>query len=287
MEIGVLKTPLGKTKLYWFGSMGETVLITAGIHGNEHNSILVARNLIRLLKKLDEKLFDGRVIILPIANPNAFRYKSRQSIIDGLDLNRVFPGDSERSATYRHASAIWGIAQTVDYIIDLHTCGYCEPYILTLHKDYDYAREFAEKLPIRNVVESSGLGGQLFIEALKNGIKSAIIELPQEDMKVDLEFTRRIAEELLQSLINIGILNGESKKFEHEYYDTIVRIHADNSGLYKPSKKIGDIAEKGDILGRIAGIPIKIKYPGKIVILKPTMFVTQGEFISGIAQFLG
>ena len=282
--IKVLKTPLGKIKIYEFGSNGETILITSGIHGDEHNSIATVRNLIKLLKKTRQEKFKGKIMIIPIANPNAFKYKKRKSLIDETDLNRVFPGDPEGTATQRHAALIWEIAQEADYILDIHTCGYCLPYTLTLHLEYKGAKGFAEKLPIENVVESSGLGGQLFIEALKIGKKAAIIELPQDAFKINTKLTETLSRELIQALKNLEIIEGEKKRYKHTYLDKIKIQHADKTGLFKPKKKLGDRVEKEEVIGKINGKPVKSKHEGKIISLQPTKYVHTGEKIAGITK---
>lgn len=283
MEIGYIRTPLGRSKIFRFGSGPREILIISGIHGNEHNSIATTRRLVVYLSKTHKNMFEGRITIIPVANPNAFKYKQRTSIIDGHDLNRVFPGDAERSATYRHAAAIWEIAQSVDYIVDLHTCGYCQPYILTLYKEYPEVKKFVEDLPPENMVESIGLQGQLFVEALKIGIKAAIIELPQDGLKLNDEIISSMSRKLLQSLINIEFLIGEKTKYNHKYFGTLVRHHADSSGIFTPKAKLGGYVGKGELLGRIGKILIKAKSGGKIISIIPKMFIIAGELVASIA----
>jgi len=284
LRINTLRTPLGKVKIYKFGGGAKEILIVSGMHGNEHNSIATVRRLIGHLRGLRDDFSEGKITIIPIANPNAFKYKQRVSVVDGLDLNRVFPGDSERFATHRHAAKLWEIAQTMDYIVDIHTCSYCEPYILTLYKDYLSVKELIENLPPENIVESSGLSGQLFIEALKVGIKATIIELPQDGLKLNSRLIARMSKDLLQSLINMGIIRGKKKKFYHRYFNPLVKQHADSSGLFVPRAKLGSFVNKGDIIGRIGRTVIRAKIGGKIISITPKMFVITGEMLSSIAE---
>lgn len=68
---------------------GPSALIQAGIHGDE----------IAGVHALQEMLEDGlrptrgRLLVCPVMNPRAYRARQRAAV-DGLDLNRMFPGDA-------------------------------------------------------------------------------------------------------------------------------------------------------------------------------------------------
>ncbi|MCA9619321.1 MAG: succinylglutamate desuccinylase/aspartoacylase family protein [Myxococcales bacterium] len=69
---------------------GPTVLIEAGIHGDEIAGVHAVQEL------LEEELRPerGRLILIPPMNPPAYRARQRARP-GGLDLNRCFPGDAE------------------------------------------------------------------------------------------------------------------------------------------------------------------------------------------------
>ncbi len=67
---------------------GPTVLVQAGIHGDEVAGV-------HALQELLEERFRplrGRVLFVPVMNPGAYRARARTAP-GGLDLNRSFPGD--------------------------------------------------------------------------------------------------------------------------------------------------------------------------------------------------
>ncbi len=75
---------------------GPTALIQAGIHGDEIAGV-------HALQELLEDGFrptHGRLLICPVMNPRAYRARQRAAV-DGLDLNRCFPGDAEDPAWER------------------------------------------------------------------------------------------------------------------------------------------------------------------------------------------
>ena len=70
----------------------RTVLIFAGIHGNEATTTPVADRLIELLKAEPGVLegWRGRVLVISLANPDGMTRKRRTNA-RGVDLNRNFP----------------------------------------------------------------------------------------------------------------------------------------------------------------------------------------------------
>jgi len=97
---------------------GPVLMIVAGIHGNETASIQAAHRLVKQLRKGQLRIAKGKLIIVPIANPRAYRKRIR-----GVpDLNRTFPKGPERSATHPLSKAIFQLMQTYkpSWYLDLH-----------------------------------------------------------------------------------------------------------------------------------------------------------------------
>ena len=70
---------------------GQTLAVTAGVHGCEYVGVQALRTLARELVPDD---MTGNVILLPLANPYGF-YAGAKRVIpeDGVNLNGAFPGD--------------------------------------------------------------------------------------------------------------------------------------------------------------------------------------------------
>jgi len=95
------------------------VAAIAGVHGNEYPGPLA---LLDLAQALDPAALDGTLVLVPIANPLAFNAGTRSSPEDGVNLNRVFPGDPAGTLTLRLAHAVVdGIVADADLAIDLHS----------------------------------------------------------------------------------------------------------------------------------------------------------------------
>ena len=97
---------------------GPTVLLMAGMHGDEINGIEIVRRFIYKKLNIPTK---GTIICLPVFNIFGF-LNVRRELPDGRDLNRSFPGSSKGSLAAQFSYHFMKeIAPHCDYIIDFHT----------------------------------------------------------------------------------------------------------------------------------------------------------------------
>ena len=101
------------------GCEGPSVLIIAGVLGDEYEPIIAATHLISIVLK---ELKKGKVTIVPIVNTTAVANGNRHGS-DGLDLARVCPGEAQGSVTEMDAANISTIIRQSDYLIDMHNGG--------------------------------------------------------------------------------------------------------------------------------------------------------------------
>jgi predicted deacylase len=100
---------------------GRTLLATGVIHGDEYEGIAAIP---QIFASIDSAQLSGRLVMVPVCNPPAYRAAQRSSPIDGLNLARVFPGAVDGSITRR--IAYWMVEKLLrqaDFMIDLHTGG--------------------------------------------------------------------------------------------------------------------------------------------------------------------
>ena len=83
------------------------------------------RRLKNLIQELDPaQLVAGRLIVIPVLNVPAFRAAMRGSPLDGLNMNRVFPGEARGTITQRIARFLTDeVLARADVVIDLHAGG--------------------------------------------------------------------------------------------------------------------------------------------------------------------
>lgn len=98
---------------------GPCLLILAAIHGDEYEGV---QTVIELGRSLSPEHIRGTVLMVPIANPYAFRAADRLTPEDGCNLAREFPGNPEGTVTERLAWQIGScLIEKADFLLDLHS----------------------------------------------------------------------------------------------------------------------------------------------------------------------
>jgi predicted deacylase len=98
---------------------GPVLFVNAGVHGGEYPAI---EAVIRLSKTLDPKKISGTVILMPVLSLPSFRSRTPFVCpVDGVNPNRVFPGDAKGSYSEQMThSLIHEFVVHADAYIDLH-----------------------------------------------------------------------------------------------------------------------------------------------------------------------
>lgn len=145
------------------GAPGPTVLITAGVHGDEFAGVLAAR---QVIAELPTQSITGRVIILPQLNLPACHANTRVSPLDGANLNRVFPGSATGEPTGQIAHYIETVLlPKADYALDLHSGGTTARYAPSA---FLYRREGTPMEAKRAAARAFGMCHALVVDAPAN-----------------------------------------------------------------------------------------------------------------------
>lgn len=231
---------------------GPTVVLMAGMHGDEINGIEIIRRIIR--KKL-HKPTKGTVICIPIFNIFGFLNLKRE-LPDGRDLNRSFPGSSNGSLASQFAFQFMKeIAPIADVIIDFHTGSAQRNNYAQIRCDFDDARsvELAKVFnppiildstlipkTIREAIQRIGKQYLLFEGGKTNSIEENIVEEGINGAKLILNYFGMRSFKIDISLGRTPVFMEQSKW-----------LRAPNSGLFLAQIKNGSPVKKGDLLGII------------------------------------
>ncbi len=98
---------------------GPTLTLTGGLHGSEW---LIVDVLQRLLVELDPQALCGKLLVIPVANPEAFAQLTRNTPdeSDEPDLNRVFPGGDTWETVQIAREITKHVLSQTNYLIDFH-----------------------------------------------------------------------------------------------------------------------------------------------------------------------
>ncbi len=249
---------------------GPTIFLSGGVHGDEYEGQIA---LMKLGRKLEPEQVQGRVIIVPSMNLPATLAGARCSPIDGLNLNRVFPGTSNGSITETIAHYVSHVLLPLaDIQCDLHSGGTTLEYIpcIIMNEQDDKARErraydalMAFGAPIALIDKSLDTTGVMETYCDRLGILNVNTELGGAAIvsKRVVEIAETGAMNLLK---HFGIVEGEVvapqemgreptrlvRIPETDYY-----VMAPDDGLYEPFVELGDEVEAGQAIGQV-------HYPG-------------------------
>ena len=184
------------------------LVAVAGVHGDEHEGPAA---LLEAARRIDPATLAGRVVIVPVANPPAFRANARRNPIDGVDLNRVFPGDPSGSISSRIAHQLMtGVVPGSDLLISIHgwttgslTVPYCEYPRHSSVAGVSRAAAFAMGLPYCEGLD--WLPGRLMTNAAEAGTPAIEAEVGGEG--ITLPERRAVAlAGVMRLLDHLGIL---------------------------------------------------------------------------------
>ena len=270
---------------------GPTVLLMAGLHGDEINGIEIIR---RVLRKGFNKPQIGTIICLPVFNIFGFLNVKRE-LPDGRDLNRSFPGSEKGSLAAQFAFHFMKeIAPHVDYVIDFHTGSalrnnypqircvlqdenhlglakiFNPPFILNSSYIPKTVRESINKLGKNMLLFEGGKTNnieELIVEEGLNGVKRLLSHLGMRTFKIDISKDRE------------PVILKESKW-----------MRSPNSGMFQSLVNNGAKVNKGEIIGMVTDPygnfekKIKAMQAGYIICLNESPVVYKGDAIFHIGR---
>jgi predicted deacylase len=110
---------------------GPTVLCLGGNHGDEYQGQVA---IMRLAREVTPEQVSGRLILVPSLNMPAAWAATRLSPLDGMNMNRAFPGHPEGSVTSQIAHYLTTVLfPTSDVVIDIHSGGRSMEFVPCSH----------------------------------------------------------------------------------------------------------------------------------------------------------
>lgn len=229
---------------------GPVLLIIAGMHGDEINSIEIVRR--GLTSGLFSGLQRGAVIVVPLLNVFGFINFSRD-VPDGKDVNRSFPGSAKGSLAARVAHLVTKeLLPMADVVIDLHTGGssrYNYPQIRYSMRS-DVARELAGIFGASFMVHKPLIAKSLRKSASDMG-KVAIVFEGGESERYDPFSIHEGLAGLRRVLFHTGLSSREEQLREVINIQHTSWVRAQAAGLFLWAHASGDRVEKGQLLGNI------------------------------------
>ena len=289
------------------GGRGPTVLVLAGNHGDEYQGQIA---ILKLARELNPGMMTGRLILIPSLNFPAARAGTRLSPLDGLNLNRAFPGQPEGPVTSQIAHYLTTVLfPLADVVIDIHSGGRSMEFVpcSTMHLVADRAQRRAmfEAMLAWNAgfaflyADIAGTG-LLPVEAENQGKLVVTTEMGGGEA-IPASVHRLTQSGLRNVLIHVGALKGrERTRASLGEPPTVVTqalqsegyLLAPESGIFEIGLDLGARVRRGQIVGLIhhlerpdrAPEPIIAQTTGYLITMRAPCLTQQGDCVAVIAQ---
>lgn len=286
---------------------GPSALILGGNHGDEYQGQIAA---MKLARELTPNRVIGRILIIPSLNFPAARAATRLSPLDGMNMNRAFPGEAEGNVTSQIAHYLTNVLFPIsDVVIDIHSGGRSMEFVPCAHMHLvadlvQRSRMFAAMLAwntdfafLYADIAGSGL---LPVEAENQGKLVVTTELGGgEAIPASVH---RIAQSGLRNvLMHVGALCGQevtreslglpptilTQALEREDY-----LLAPESGVFEILFDLGTRVQRGDTVGWIHHLerpdreaePVISQSDGFLMTMRAPCLTQQGDCVAVIAQ---
>ncbi len=270
---------------------GPTILVQAGLHGDEINGIEIVR---RMMAEKRFKIKKGAIIAVPILNIFGFIHFSRD-VPDGKDVNRSFPGIKSGSMASRIAyHYVSEIMHQIDYGIDLHTGGgqrHNFPQIRYTQEDKK-SQKLAEVFNAPFTFPSRLIKGSFRNAAYKMNKPTIVFEAGES-----MRFDDYAIMEGMQGILNILRYFDMIAKIE-SHLERAKTVHiqerkwlrAATAGMFIPELTNGSEIKKGQEIGMITDTyakrikRIKAPFDGYVFCINHQAVVNQGEALFHVGR---
>jgi N-alpha-acetyl-L-2,4-diaminobutyrate deacetylase len=270
VQHGFLRLPWSGNESAWGNIMipltvirngtGPTALFTGASHGDEYEGPIALVDLARTLRSEE---VSGRVIIAPFMNMPAFRAGQRLSPLDGLNMNRVFPGRPDGTPTEKIADYFQrALLPIADIVLDIHSGGRTLDFVpfAACHSLPDrtqeercraardafsapYSMAMVEIDPAGMYDEAAESLGKVFVTTELGGGGTATAR------------SAAIAKRGVRNLLrHAGILEGAvegERSVELEMPGAECFTFSESVGMVEPAVDLGDDVKRGDLLARV------------------------------------
>jgi len=289
------------------------VMASGGAHGNEWEGQVAVK---RLCQELEPAEISGCVILIPQLSQSACVANTRSSPLDGVNMNRAFPGNPRGTISYRIAHFVKAcIFPRVRVVIDIHSGGNEARFAMPLPAVYvvEDKNQFDEMIQIAQLFDSRFINiaggtegtGLLPIEAEREGKIVACGEFGFAE-SVDPKGTLHAYEGIKNILRHYGILPGDVVKIDSQRSGPARLLQATSAddyvpapgnGIWEPAVEQGSDVRQGDLIGRLhdftdhTSTPSEVRahHPGVVLMMHfaavcrkgVTLYVIGREFRGG------
>ena len=291
------------------GGRGPTALVMAGNHGDEYPGQVAILRLMRELERQPNRAL-GRLIMIPALNVPAAKAATRLSPLDGKNLNRSFPGQSEGTVTEMIAHYLTTVLfPLADIVVDIHTGGRSLDFYPCAHMHLVEDRQQRRRMVAGTLAWNTDFAflyadiagsGLLPVEAERQGKTVITTEMGGGEV-VSAAVHQTTQRGLANVLVHEGVLEGkyvtraELKLPPTRWVQSLARDDyrfAPESGIYETLLPLGSEVSAGQVVGLVHFLERPEREPEPVVALSAGVLlasrgpslVAQGDCVAAIAH---
>ena len=252
-----LGTPVSLPLMVAKGAKPGPVLgLCACLHGNEVQGVPVIHH---IMHELTGKELCGAVVGILVANPFGFE-NSIRGYIDGVDLNRIFPGhvSGNRSSQFVH-HFFNKVVKNFTHMIDLHTASLGRANSLYVRADmrHEVCAMMANAQCPQIILHHAGADGSLRETATSEGIPTICVEIGNCSVfqKDFIKLTVRGIWRTIQKLEMLPNSIFPNKVGSPPPPATICHrsfwIYTNHGGILHVFPRVNEVVEKGQVIATV------------------------------------
>ncbi|MFS0821548.1 succinylglutamate desuccinylase/aspartoacylase family protein [Bacillus sp. 1P02SD] len=284
---------------------GKTLLVLGGVHGDEYEGI---QTIIQVFRDLSVTDITGTLVMIPVVNVSSYINGTRTTGVDGENLARAFPGDSNGNFTSRLA---WHLHETfirnADFLLDLHSGGthYAMPALVGYYYDSNsqisqISKAAAEAFGMKVIWGHEQVGpGRTISSALSLNVPWLYTE-GYGGKRIKREEQKQYEIGVYRLLNYLSLLTVPNKWVNEPKEEIEFRLlgdgnldkaaFAEKDGFFIPSVNLLDEVKTNDRVGILYDLFgnklqwIMAEKPGVVVMLRETPFTNKGDGLYALAE---
>lgn len=282
---------------------GPTALFFGGNHGDEYEGPVTLLNLAR---ELDPARIRGRIILVPALNLPAVLNGTRLSPLDGMNMNRAFPGNPAGTITSQIAHYVAGqLIPRADLVVDIHSGGRSMHFLPSVNM-----HRMSDPVQMQAMLTAAKAWGAPYVFIYRDVAGAGLLPSYAESLgKVTLGTELGSASQFGAAMLGIaargvrnvlalhGILPSESSTpsgapivIASEERDDYVMAPAD--GIFEPFVELGDAVSAGQVIGQMhtvtqpdwPPIPVRALTSGLVMSRRAFPLTKHGECVLVVAR---
>ena len=270
---------------------GKTLLVSAGMDGDEYVGITAAY---QLIEQFSHTPFDGNLIIVPIVNMPGFVAQTSENPEDGKFPKCVFPGKKNGTPTEQLCWWVSGLARMSDFWLDLHGGSLTEilnPYVGSWESDNKEIDELVRRVISSISCNFASFENNPYISKTKLLAQMGCGYLLAESGELGKCDKRDVERHIGWVHEVMGVLDMLDQKISiHKkvVFNNMREYSIRHDGLWYPNYSVCREVNKGELLGEVRSFSgkilerITVKENGMLLWAKVGLSARRGDVVGGV-----